>query len=371
MQAMRIGIDARLIYYRAGGIAAYTQRIIEALAAIDRQTDYHILQSRKDSRRLQPGPNFSCASLWTPCHHRLEKWTLAAELMPLRLDILHSPDFIPPLWGARRFVITVHDLNFLHYPQFLTAESRRYYNGQIRRAVRQADHILADSEATRHDLVHMLGVPPEQITVHMLGVDPRFKPLPEEEIAAACQQLDLPRGFILFVGTFEPRKNIPGLLAAYRRLREECPSAPPLVLAGRRGWLADDLEAEVERLGLDSHIFWRENIPPALLPALYNAASLLATPSFYEGFGLPALEAMACGTPTLVANRGSLPEVVGDSGLLVNPDDPDAIAEGLRRLLTDSGLRERLRTTGLARAGQFTWKRTASIVHRVYQQIAP
>lgn len=367
---MRIGIDARLIYYRQGGIAAYTRRVIEALAEIDQQTSYQVLQSRKDRHPLTPGPNFRRASLWTPCHHRLERWTLAVEITPLRLDILHSPDFIPPLWGARRYVITVHDLNFLHYPQFLTAESRRYYNGQIERAVQQAAHILADSEATKNDLVDMLGVPPEKITVHMLGVDPQYRPLPEHEVLAACQRLALPHGFILFVGTFEPRKNIPGLLAAYRLLRRQVPDAPPLVLAGRQGWLAEDIAAQAERLGLESYLHWRQDVPPALMPALYNAATLLVLPSFYEGFGLPALEAMACGTPTLVANRSSLPEVVGDAGLLVNPEDPHAIASAIIQVLSDPALQARLRAAGLQRAQQFTWRHTATVVYSVYQRLA-
>ena len=367
---MRIGIDARLLHYREGGIAVYIRQVVKALAAIDRESDFRVLHSRRDRHALTPGPNFRPARLWTPCHHRLEKWALAAEILPLRLNVLHSPDFIPPLGGAKRHVITVHDLNFLYYPQFLTAESRRYYNGQIRRAVRQADHILAVSEATRNDLVARLDVPPDKVTVHVEGVEPAFRPLSEEAVDAALQELALPRGYILFVGTFEPRKNIPGLLNAYQCLRAGLPDAPPLVLVGRRGWLVDDLERRVMELGLSSHVHWRENPPQALMPALYNAASLLAMPSFYEGFGLPALEAMACGLPTVVANRAALPEVVGDAGLLVDPDDPEDIAAGMRRLLGDSTLQAQLRAAGLERAKRFTWHQAAVVIHAVYQRLA-
>jgi len=364
-----VGIDARLLYYRQGGIAAYTRHVIEHLAALDGATHYHVLHSRKDARTLAPGPNFARTSVWTPCHHRLEPWTLAAEIARLRLDLLHSPDFIPPLWGARRFVITVHDLNFLYYPQFLTPGSRRYYNGQIARAVRQADHILACSEATRADLIERLGVPSARITVHPEGVDPAFRPLPEEEIAAACRALNLPRGFILFVGTFEPRKNLPGLLDAYHRLRGALPGVPPLVLAGRRGWLYESLYGQAASLGLEPHILWREDIPQPLMPALYNAAAVLVLPSFYEGFGLPALEAMACGTPAIVTNRSAPPEVVGEAGLLVDPDRPEEIAARLSDVLTDGALAARLRQAGLARAATFTWQQTAEAVRRVYEQV--
>ncbi len=364
-----IGIDARLLYYRQGGIAAYTRQVIEQLAALDNTTRYRILHSRKDTRTLAPGPNFSRVSVWTPSHHRLERWTLGTEIAPLRLDVLHSPDFIPPLWGARYFVITVHDLNFLYYPQFLTADSRRYYNGQIARAVQQADHILACSEATRVDLIERLGVPDSRITVHLEGVDAAFRPLPEAEVAAACQALDLPRGFVLFVGTFEPRKNISGLLEAYRQLRDVLPDAPPLVLAGRRGWLYESLFKQAADLGLEAHILWRENIPQPLMPALYNAASVLVLPSFYEGFGLPALEAMACGTPAVVTNRSAPPEVVGEAGLLIDPDRPEDIAARLQEVLTDSALAARLSQAGLARAATLTWQQTASVVRRVYEQV--
>ncbi len=365
----RIGIDSRLTYYREGGIAAYTRHVIAALATLDSDTDYRILQNFRDRRHALPAPNFTRAATFTPSHHRLERWALAVEITPLRLDLLHSPDFIPPLWGARHMVITIHDLNFLHYPQFLTAESRRYYNDQIERAVRQADHILACSEATRSDLITMLGVPGDKITVHLEGVDPAFRPLPAADVAALRRELDLPEGYLLFVGTFEPRKNITGLVEAYHLLRHAVPDAPPLVLAGRRGWLYDEIFARVEQLGLSAHILWRENIPQVMMPALYNAAQLLVMPSFYEGFGLPPLEAMACGTPVVVANRSSLPEVVGEAGLLVNPDDPADIAAGLERLITDSALHADLSARGLQRAAAFTWQRTAQAVLQTYQHV--
>lgn len=366
---MRIGIDARLNYYRAGGIAAYTRHVIAALAELDSESDYRVLQNFRHRTRLTSGANFRRVATFTPSHNRLERFALSAELLRLRLDVLHSPDFIPPLRGARRYIITVHDLNFLHYPQFLTAASRRYYNDQIVQAVAQADHILACSEATRADLIAMLDVDTARITVHTEGVDPAFRPLPETDIDAFCKQLDVPRGYILFVGTFEPRKNITGLLEAYRLLRDDLPDAPPLVLAGRRGWLFDEVFAQIDTLGLRDHVLWRENIPQDAMAALYNAAAVHVMPSFYEGFGLPPLEAMACGTPTIIANRSSLPEVVGDAGLQIDPENPGDIATALHTILTDSTLAADLRVRGLTRASHFTWQRTAETVLQVYRQV--
>src|SRR5690606_18841450 len=213
---------------------------------------------------------FQSAALWTPCPHRLERYTISAELARFKLDLLHSPDFIPPLRGARRHIVTIHDLNFLHYPQYLTAESRCYYNGQIEFAVQHADHILADSAATKTDLIDMLNVPADKVTVHMLGVDESFRPLPADILAGYRQQLDLPEAFFLFVGTFEPRKNILGLLQAYSMLREQIADVPPLVLAGQRGWLFDETMQHIEQMKLQQHILWRENVPQEALPALYN-----------------------------------------------------------------------------------------------------
>ncbi|MBZ0292585.1 MAG: glycosyltransferase family 4 protein [Anaerolineae bacterium] len=362
-----IGIDARLTYYRIGGISTYIKRLILALEILDTNHHYTVFDSRKSGNTLTH--RFQQSKLWTPCHHRFEPVSLSAELLRFNLDLLHSPDFIPPLRGARQHIITIHDLNFLHYPQFLTAESRRYYNDQIERAVQQADHILADSEATKQDLVNMLAVPAEKITVHMLGVDESFRPLPLDDLVPVRQQLDLPDAYVLFLGTFEPRKNVKGLLDAYRLLRNEFPQAPPLVLAGTRGWLFDETMAHVDALKLAPHVLWRENISQKDLPALYNMASVLVLPSFYEGFGFPALEAMACGTVPVVSNRSSLPEVVGDVGLQVNPDNPVELAKALQHALSDQDWRMTMQQAGLARAATFTWERTAHIALSAYQRL--
>jgi glycosyltransferase involved in cell wall biosynthesis len=291
---------------------------------------------------------------------------LGIEIARLGIDILHSPDFIPPAFGYRRSIITVHDLNFLYYPRFLTAESRRYYNEQIEWATRRADHILADSEATKTDLTTLLGVAPERITVVYLAADVGFRPLPEIEALKAAARYGLHPGFLLFVGTLEPRKNVPGLLKAYRILLDQTGTDQPLVLVGGKGWLFDEVFEHIEALSLDSRVRFLHEVPDDDLPKLYNAASVSITPSFYEGFGLPALEAMSCGTPVVVSERASLPEVVGAAGLLVDPDEPDTLAAALERVLADGDLRTKMREKGLAQAARFSWKRTAQQTLAVY-----
>ena len=358
-QAMRIAIDARIVYYSSGGIRRYVLLLLEALAALDGDTEYLVLHSRKQHTPPEPGPNFRPVRCWTPSHHRLERSMMGLEVARLRPDLLHSPDFIPPGFGYRRSVITVQDLSFLRYPQFLTDESRRYYNKQIPWAVDRADHILTISEATGRDLTSLLGVAPDRVTVTPLAADPALRCLAPREVEQIIGSYDLSRGYVLFVGTLEPRKNVVGLLRAYRVLVDLGRTDAALVLAGERGWLYDEVFEEMHSLGLEGRVRLLQAVPDRDLPGLYGGAGVLAMPSFYEGFGLPALEAMACGTPVVAAQRGALPEVVGDAGLLVDPEDSDSMAAALERALLDEQLRSRLRQLGLEQASQFTWERTA------------
>ena len=365
---MRIGIDARLIHYQRGGIGQYIIHLVQELARLTMSDECVILRSRKDHAPLTS--RFRETPLWTPPHHRLEQLALPIELARLRLDLLHSPDFIPPWRGRFCRLITVHDLTFLYYPQFLTAESRRYYNDQIERAVRAADHISADSTTTKDDLARLLGVQPDKVTVVLLAPDPMYRRLDESACASILARHQLERGFILFTGTLEPRKNVAGLLTAYRALCDRQPSTPPLVLAGRRGWLYDEIFAHITALKLASRVRFVENLPDKELVALYNAAALLVLPSFYEGFGLPVLEAQACGAPVVCSERGSLPEIAGDAALLVNPDDLDGLASAMERTLKDESLRAQLRARGLANVKRFSWEKTARETLDIYKRVA-
>ncbi len=364
---MRVGIDARLVYYSQAGIGQYILHLVDGLAKVDEANEYVLLQSRKDSTTILEQPNFRRVSLWTPSHHRLERYALNVELMRLGLDVLHSPDFIPPHRPSCRSVITVHDLAFLLYPHFLTKESARYY-GHIDEAVRWTDHIIAVSKSTKRDTMQHLGVPEEKITVVYEAANPIFRPVDREKARQEVRDrhgVDGP--FILFVSTIEPRKNVPTLLRAMWQLQQCYKQDVRLVVAGGKGWLFEDAFALVEELDLDDQVHFVGRVSSEDLLYLYNAAEMLAHPAFYEGFGLPPLEAMACGLPPVVSNVASLPEVVGDAGLLIDPHDTDELTVALWRLLNDSDLREEMRTKGLRQAERFSWERAARETQEIYR----
>ncbi len=367
---MHIGIDARLVFYHQAGIGQYILRLTQALAQIDREDHFVLFKSRKDRTLLVDAPNFHIFQLWTPSHHPLERLAMSAELARFPLDVLHSPDFIPPAAVRYPTVITVHDLAFLLYPRFLTRDSARYY-GQVDVAARTADHIIAVSESTKRDTVRLLGVPEEKITVIYEAAHPIFKPIDGQ---AAMEQVrskyNLAPNFILFVGTIEPRKNIPALLRAFRRLRDNYKMDITIALAGNRGWLDEEVDATIKELQLEASARFLGSVPNEELVYLYNAARLFVFPSFYEGFGLPPLEAMACGTPVIVSNAASLPEVVGDAGWLVAPDDIEGLTVAMYRILTDESLRREMTAKGIKRAATFSWQRAARETLDVYRKVA-
>ncbi|MDQ4076099.1 MAG: glycosyltransferase family 4 protein [Chloroflexota bacterium] len=368
---MRIGIDARLLGYRRAGIGKYTRRLIEHLAELDQQDKFIILHSRKDPDTLVEQPNFHRRTLITPSHHRLEQWLLPLETAFLGLDLLHSPDFIPPFRRNYKSVITVHDLAFLRFPHFVTAESAHHY-GLIDQAVRRTDHIIAVSESTRADLVNMLGADERKVTVIHEAADPMFRPIEDEaKIRAVREKYSLAdRPYIFFLSTIEPRKNLATLLRAFRILLDEYPNVNgvKLAIAGEEGWLFHEVYSLYHELHLEPHASFLGRVPQTDLPALFNGATMHVHPSFYEGFGLTPLEAMACGTPTVVSNVSSLPEVVGDAGLLVPPDEVEEWTAAMYRLLNESELRRVLSEKGLRRAAKFSWEEAARQHLEVYHR---
>jgi glycosyltransferase involved in cell wall biosynthesis len=367
---MRIGIDARLVFYNRAGIGQYIIQLSQALARLEPEIDkFILLQSHKDKTDIIRHNGFERKSLWTPSHNRFEQPALRFEISRLKLDLLHSPDFIPPFRRNCKSVITIHDLAFLLYPHFLTKESARYY-GQIDHAWRNTDHIIAVSEATKQDSIKMLGVPEKKITVIHEAANPIYRQIPTDEARrVAREKYRLDKDFILFVSTIEPRKNLPGLLHAYRRLRDQYKRDELLVLAGVKGWLWEEVYQTVDQLNLAQHVAFLGRVPSEDLVYLYNAAGLLVHPSFYEGFGLTPLEAMTCGTPVIVSNISALPEVVGDAAMMVNPHDIDGLTVAMWRLLTEPDLRQDLIQKGFKRASIFSWQEAAQKTLEVYHKI--
>lgn len=368
---MRIGVDARLIHHQPAGIGKYTWHLLRALSQLDLDDEFIIFQHRKYGEQLVSQRNFRRATLYAPVHTRLEQYMLPVELLRFQLSLLHCTDFIPPLHTRIPTVITVHDLAFLHYPHFMTAESAAYY-GQIDRAVRAAHHIIVPSESTKRDVVGMLGVRANKISVIYEAAAEIFKPLPIVETQAEMQaEFNIPQDYILFVGTIEPRKNISGLLNAFHGLRSVYGhSETGLVIAGGTGWLYDETLEMVKKLGLESSVYFLGRVSDETLHKLYVGARLHVHPAHYEGFGLPPLEAMACGTPTIVSNVSSLPEVVNDAALLVDPNNWEEITVAMHRLLSDAALHAEMRQKGLQRASCFSWQRAAAATLDVYRHVA-
>ncbi len=366
---MRIGIDARLLYYSQAGISQYTKQLTRAMARLNTDDEFIIFHSRKDDKQLVEAPNFKRVSLWTPCHHRLETFILPMEVLPHAPRILHSPDFIPPKFGLWRSVITVHDLSFLLYPNLQTRDSARYY-GQIDQAVKQVDHIIAVSQSTKNDLVHLLGCPANKISVIYEAASPVYRPMVVDAGQAVAQKWQVEGDYILFVSTIEPRKNIPTLLRAFRNLLDEYRINVKLLFAGSKGWLYEEIFRLVEELKLTSNVRFLGRVDNSDLVELYNAARLFVYPSTYEGFGLPPLEAMACGTPVITSNVSSLPEVVGDAALLVDPLNIEQLTATIWRALSDENLRSELTWKGLRRAHCFSWERAARETMAVYEKVA-
>jgi len=298
--------------------------------------------------------------------HVWEQGILPAYLRGERL--LFSPSNTGPL-SVRRQVVTVHDLATFDFPDGFNPAFLRWYRFLLPRLVRRVRRVIAVSNFTKNRLVDLFGVDPAKVAVVYNGVDIRFAPQPEPQIASALKALRFPsRKYILTVGSLVSRKNLNGLLEAWRRLLPSVPRDLWLVVAGDLG--ARRVFSSLALKELPERVFFAGRVADELLPAVYSGALAFAYVSFYEGFGLPPLEAMATGTPVVVSDRSAIPEVVGDAGILVDPSDADAIAQGLKRLLENENLRRSLAEKGIKRARGFTWDRTARQTWKVLSQAA-
>ena len=369
---MRIAIDARLNAYRRGGIPQYTRNLLAALAEIDRENQYFSLQHRQMLRPLAVAPNVRRHIIHTPPHNRFEQWSLPLELLFVQPSVFHAPDFIAPV--RRRFpaVVTIHDLAFMQYPDILDSDARKYYS-YIARSTAAAEGIIAVSEATRQDITQFLDVPIDQIDVVYEAAAPLFKPidLREGEARVLNGEPVVADSFMLFVSTLEPRKNLPTLLKALRIALDRQPErAYKLVIVGGRGWQDEPIFAAARDLRLADHVLFAGNVGVYDLRWLYNACRFYINPSLYEGFGLPLLEAMACGAACLASATSSLPEIGGDAAIYVPPLDAGLWADAIEQLWDDRERREDLGHLGRARAQRFSWQRAARETLAIYERVA-
>ncbi len=354
--------------YRSAGIAVYIVNLLRQLAQTDAQLDYHVLSGCDPFPADIPLP--VTRPHW-PVHspaRRIawEQFAMPWVLKRLHASLLHAPAFVAPLIAPCPTVITVHDLSFMRYPQFFQRSKRLYLRTMTPLASRRAAAIIAGSDFARREIVSVLGVPLERVHVVPYGLSPRFRPLPTEEVARFRRRQGLPEQFILYLGTLEPRKNLPRLIRAFARLRMK---DVHLVLAGGKGWFYQTVFDEVARLGLQERVHFPGFIPADTQALWYNAATVFAYLSTYEGFGLPVLESLACGVPAVTSNGTSLPEAAGGGALLISPNDEEAIAEALSRLLRDEDLRRTLRERGLTHAAQFSWAHTAHRTAQIFRDV--
>lgn len=358
---MRIGINAALQSarhgYRQTGISRYISELVDGLHGVMSPEDrLHLLGQRMGG--LQDSPLFRI--LW-------EQSGMPATIAAQRLDVFHGPISVVPMASRVPGVVTVHDLAFLKHPEQVPAKRRNWLIVGTRMSARKADRIITVSESTRHDLLEWLDIPAEKVQAIPLAISPRVKRVTGTSLEVFRMKWHVDRPFILAVGTLEPRKNLPTLLRAFAKIKDEIDHQ--LVLVGPEGWLTGELKATLDELSLGDRVRLTGFVSDEELGGWYSAAELFAYPSHYEGFGLPSIEAMRCGAPVLASNTSSFPEVVGDAGLLIPPTDVDLWAEQMRDLLRDSRQRNALREKGFVRADTFSWQRTAQETYDIYREI--
>jgi glycosyltransferase involved in cell wall biosynthesis len=379
---MRIGFDIGPITHARSGVGNYCLHLLKALLEID---ELDISGFAASARKLD------LAALGRPLRHRhlpvptrvmYQVWSAlgmpAVDGLLGGVDVYHATNyFLPPCKRAKR-VLTIHDIAFKKHPELCSPKIVGPFSSKVAGFAREADAVIADSESTRQDIIDLLGVNAERVhTVH-LGAETCMRPMTQDEaVARVGSSFSIGTPYVLFVGTIEARKNVAGLIRAFRQIQDRFPHK--LVIVGARGWILEDL-TELVDAELAAHTDHRGHssrnrielpgfVSQGDLPALYGAADALIFPSFYEGFGLPVLEAMACGCPVITANNSSLPEVGGDAAEYCDANDVDSIANAMRRVLGDAALREQMIRRGFAQAAKFSWKKTAEQTAAVYRSV--
>jgi glycosyltransferase involved in cell wall biosynthesis len=365
-----VGLNAHLLSSRAGyrtaGIHGYIANTLAHLGEVARGDWRFTAMVGRENRTQFAEMVMRRSQLDTDAPLRRIVWEQVVQPWGLSaFDLYHALAFVAPALLRIPMVVTIYDLSFLHYPQVLTAARRLYLRAFTRWTCQRARRIIAISHSTARDVAESFGIAPDKIDVAPPGYDRDvYRPLPVDDVNAFGHSKGLPDRFWLFIGTLEPRKNLVTLLEAYARLPRN--ERLPLLLGGGKGWQYDDIFATIERHGLDD-VRWLGFVPAEELPLWYNCAETFIFPSIFEGFGIPVLEAMACGTPVIVSNTSSLPEVVGEYATRLPPLDVDAWTAALHTAMHDAHWREQSRERGLVEARRYSWLETATLTLRSYQ----
>ncbi|MEO5952981.1 MAG: glycosyltransferase family 1 protein, partial [Chloroflexia bacterium] len=367
------GIDAsRAILAQRTGTEHYSASLLSALASLPeaaaRSTTLYV--NTNDPESALRNLDFALPPAWRIKAIPFPRlWThirLSWEMLRHTPGVLFVPSHVVPIWHPRRTVVTIHDLGYLAYPQAHKRLSRLYLHLSTWFSARSAKRVIAISEATKRDLIKHYHINPGKIAVVYHGRDPIFIPIIDKSrINEVAAKYGVTKPYCVHVGTLQPRKNLGVLIEAWKILRETMEQPPQLLLAGKRGWLYDSLFEMVNRYGLGDLIKFADYVERDDLPALYSGALALTFPSLYEGFGLPALEAMSCGTPVISSNATSLPEVVGDAGILLDPNNVTAWADAVKQLATNKAMQTSLSKKGLEQASKFTWEKCAQETWKV------
>ncbi len=367
---MRIAIDARKL--QDFGIGTYIRNIVTELDKIDHETEFVVLGRPADVERgWALGPNFRLVAEPARPYSAAEQIWIPWRLRRERVQLVHEPHYVLPPAITCRSVVTIHDCIHLMFPQYLPNRAAYVYaRGSMWSATRKADRILTVSEASKRDILRFFGVRPEKVQVVYNAIDERFLLPPDEDgMDRIRRRYQLDRPFVLYVGNIKPHKNVERLIAAFGRARAACSDDLQLLIVGDELSRYPSLRQMVHRHRLDKAVRFLGFQPASTIASFYRLARAFAFPSLYEGFGLPPLEAMACGTPVVTSNVSSLPEIAGDAALLVDPTSVDDIAEGIRRAVMDEPLRQHLIARGLVRARQFSWADSVARIHRLYMEV--
>jgi glycosyltransferase involved in cell wall biosynthesis len=371
---MKILMDGQPLLGVKSGIGRYTETLYRAL------TEHFGVDVTLSFNRILKTPELDPTAYPQWINHRypyklirrifrpnpLYNWP-ADACSRIRYDVYHGTNFTHLPLTKGKVIVTIHDLSFLLFPEYTSDIIYKHHSRWVPFSAKVSDHIIADSEQTKMDIVRLLGISPDKISVVHLAADERFAPLPESEYLPVIKKYNLPSKYILFVGNIEPRKNLPGLIRAFRAIKNSVEEK--LVVVGAKAWKSTPIFELVRELELMDDVHFAGYVDDADLPAIFNGASVLVLPSFYEGYGLPIIEAMRCGVPVIGSNVSAIPEIIGDAGFLIDPHNAEELSDAVKQMIKSPSVRRHYSQLALQRAAHFSWKKTAQQTLEVYKKV--